>query len=49
MTTWLLVVCGLLALAGFVWLWPPGGLLVLGLGLLWVALVRSENRKAVRQ
>lgn len=48
--TVLIAVAGVLCLAGFVALWPPGGLLLAGVVLLWIAAVRNNNkRKAVRQ
>jgi hypothetical protein len=45
----LLALAGLLCLAGFVWLWPPGGLLLLGLVLLVASAARDGRRDRRRR
>lgn len=50
MVTRLIVVLAALCLAGFIYLWLPGALLVAGVGLLWLAAVRTANeRKGARR
>jgi hypothetical protein len=43
--TRLIAVLGTLCLAGFVFFWWPGGLLLAGLGLIWLALMRADNER----
>lgn len=46
--TKLIALWGVLMLAAFVWLWPPGGFLLLGLVLLGFAALRALNEASTK-
>lgn len=47
--TRLLIALGVLALAAFVWVWPPASLLTFALAAFWLAAERNANaRKGTR-